>query len=412
MTELVEAVDIYLTGAEVTGDRLCIVSNSGGVCVLGSDYAAEQGLPLASWEPRTLAAITAALPPFASPRNPVDITGALLTDSRLVRRVLECIQQDSGADAFLISLPVSGRGYDVDEFASAVADFAQRIDRPLALVTPQPRAAALYRAHGLPVYADEAAGVRAVAGYLRHRQLMTRVASAPPLDLRPPSGAPATVWNEVRSLDFLAGRADVVDHRLATDAAGAAKAFVELGDGPVVVKGCTATVSHKSEYGLVELGCADVEAVAAAAERIEQRMRDHGLVADGILVESMLNGALEVMVGAHRDPRLGAVVVVGAGGKYVEALPDFAMLLPPFERDDVARAIAGLRIAPLVRGVRGEAPLDVGPWIDLALAVGALMVAEDSAVESLDINPVLLVRSVEGTRAVVADAVVMTSAGR
>jgi acyl-CoA synthetase (NDP forming) len=116
------------------------------------------------------------------------------------------------------------------------------------------------------------------------------------------------------------------------------------------------------------------------------------------------------MIGAHRDPKLGAVVVVGAGGKYVEAMPDFAMLLPPFSREDVAEAIGRLRIAPLLAGVRGERPLDVAAWIDLAMAVGALMVSPDSTVESLDANPVLLVHDGMRTRAVVVDAVVVDAA--
>jgi acyl-CoA synthetase (NDP forming) len=412
MTELVEAVDLYLSGAPVTGARLAIISNSGGSCVLSSDYAAEFALPLATWTPNTLADVTDALPPFASPRNPVDITGKLLHDSKLVRRLLDVIPADSGADAFLISLPVSGRGYDVDEFVSAVADFNDRIDRPLAFVTPQPGPAALYRARGLPVYADEAAGTRALAGYIRHRQLIERVATTAPLDLRRPTAGSTVVLNEPDSLAVLGGGADVVTHILVGDPPAAADAFAALGGGPVVVKGCTSSVSHKSDFELVELGCATADETAAAAGRVLARMSEHGFAADGVLVEQMVDGALEVMVGAHRDPTLGAVVIVGGGGKYVEAVPDFAMLLPPFSREDVARAIDGLRLAPLLTGVRGERPLDATAWIDLAMAVGELMVEPSSTIESLDANPVLLVHAGDGTRAVVADAVVVRGSAR
>jgi acyl-CoA synthetase (NDP forming) len=410
MTELVEAVDLYLAGATVAGDRLGIASNSGGVCVLASDYASDNGLPLATWDAPTEAAIRKALPTFASAPNPVDITGALLTDSLLVRRVLDCIEASSGADAFLISLPVSGRGYDIDEFASAVADFAHRIDRPLALITPQPRAVEAYRARGLPVYADEAAGVRAIAGYVRHRMLMDRMRGGQPLDLRRPGAEPTTMLNEARSLAVLGGRAEIVEHALVPDAAAAAAAFTSFGGRRVVVKGCTPTVSHKSDFGLVELGCATAEDAAAAAERILAAMAARGFAADGLLVEPMLDGLFEVMVGGHRDPKLGAVVIVGAGGKYVEAVPDFATLLAPFGRAEVVEAIESLRIAPLLRGVRGEEPVDIGAWVDLAVAISDLLVAADSTIESLDANPVLLVREDGKTRAIVADAVVVTSA--
>ena len=407
MTELVEAVDLYLVGAQVTGDRLAIVSNSGGSCVLASDYVSENGLTMAVWDARTEDAVRAALPTFASARNPVDITGALLTDSKLVRRALDQIDADSGADAFVVSLPVSGRGYDVPEFASAVADFAARVDRPLALVTPQPRAAALYRAAGLAVYADEAAAVRSLAGYLRHHGLRERAASAGALDLRRPSDGPTATLNEADSLALLAARADVVDHVLTTDPAAAGLAFASFGGGRVVVKGCTTSVSHKSDYGLVELGCTTVNETAAAAARIVDAMQRHGFVNEGLLVEPMLDGAFEVLVGGHRDTSLGAIVIVGAGGKYVEAVPDFATLLPPFGRAEALAAIASLRMAPLFAGVRGEEPVDVAAWADLAVAVGELMTAADSVIESLDANPVLLVRDGAATRAVVADAVVV-----
>lgn len=410
MTELVEAVDVYLTGASVAGARLAIVSNSGGVCVLASDYAGEHGLPLAAWTAPTLAAITAALPTFASAPNPVDITGALLTDSALVRRVLDCIDADSGADAFLVSLPVSGRGYDVAEFASAVAAFAARVDRPLALVTPQPRAVAVYRAAGLAVYADEASAIRALAGYVRHHELRRRVAGGRPLDLRRPGSGATTLLNEAASLAVLAGSADVVEHVLVADADAAADAAESFGPPRVVVKGCTTSVAHKSDHGLVALGCRGAEETAEAARRIVKAMDEHGFASDGLLVEPMLDAALEVMVGAHRDVKLGAVVIVGAGGKYIEAMPDFAMLLPPFSVDDAAAAIGTLRIAPVLGGVRGDEPLDVRAWADLAVAVGELMTSADSTIESLDANPVLLVRDDGRTRAIVADAVVVTGA--
>ncbi|WP_375476183.1 acetate--CoA ligase family protein [uncultured Jatrophihabitans sp.] len=407
MTELVEAVDLYLTGASVTGERLAIVSNSGGSCVLASDQAGAHALPMAVWDAGTEQAVRAALPAFASAPNPVDITGALLTDSGLVRRVLSCVRADSGADAFLVSLPVSGRGYDVPEFASAVADFAARVDRPVAVTTPQPRAAHEYRKHGLAVYADEAAGIRALAGYIRHADVRRRAIGRGVLDLRRPGVGPGMVRNEADSLAVLDGRADVVRHVLVDGPAAAAQAFTDLDAARVVVKGCTTTVTHKSDFGLVELGCASVEQVAAAAERVLDAMRANGFEVDGVLVEEMLAGAFEVMVGGHRDGKLGAVVLVGAGGKYVEAVPDFAMLLPPFDRADALAAIGSLRMAPLLAGVRGEAPVDAGPWADLAVAVGELLIAPESVVESLDANPVLLVRDGARTRAVVADAVVV-----
>lgn len=412
MNDFVQSVDLYLVGAEVSGDRLAIMSNSGGVCVLASDYASDFGLPLATFDAPTEAAIAAALPSFASPRNPIDITAGLLSDSGLIRRALDAIDNSSGADAFLVSIPVAGRGYDVEEFGSAIADFSARINRPVVAITPQPSVTEVFRKRGLSVYVDEADGVRAIAGYVRHHALIERASKSQLLDLRRASDQPTTMLNEAQSLACLNGRADVVAHRLVVGAAEAASAFAEFSGGRVVVKGCTTSVSHKSEHGLVELGCANEAETAEAATRIVAAMAEHGFRNEGLLVEEMLDGAFEVMVGGHRDASLGAVVIVGAGGRYVEAVPDFAMLLPPFGRSEVSEAIRGLRMAPLLDGVRGEAAVDINAWVELAVAVGDLLVAPDSSIESFDANPVLLVRAGGHTRAVVADAVVVTNGGR
>ena len=100
----------------------------------------------------------------------------------------------------------------------------------------------------------------------------------------------------------------------------------------------------------------------------------------------------------------GPVVVVGGGGKYVEALKDVALLIPPFAADDVKHALRGLRMAPLLDGVRGEPALDMDALAAIVLRVGQIICAAKGGVASLDINPVLVGAVGEG--AVVVDALV------
>jgi acetate---CoA ligase (ADP-forming) len=103
----------------------------------------------------------------------------------------------------------------------------------------------------------------------------------------------------------------------------------------------------------------------------------------------------------------GPVVVVGDGGQYVEAMPDVQILLPPFTADDVMRALSRLRIAPLLEGVRGEAPLDVDAFCRVAITAGLLMASPHAGVASLDLNPVIAGARGEGCR--VVDALVVTA---
>lgn len=214
--------------------------------------------------------------------------------------------------------------------------------------------------------------------------------------------------NEAESLSLLArAGVPVVPHRLCRTPQEAVAALGDLGE-PVVVKGCSADVAHKSELGLVHLGLVDAEGVAGAFEACRQALEQNGLAFEGVIVARMVRGRREMLIGAHRDPVFGPVVVVGEGGKYVEAVPDVRVLLPPFGADDVREALRRLRIAPILSGVRGEPPMDVAALCHAAAAVGRLMSETGNAIASLDLNPVLL--GSEGEGCVAVDAVVFTRA--
>jgi acyl-CoA synthetase (NDP forming) len=132
-----------------------------------------------------------------------------------------------------------------------------------------------------------------------------------------------------------------------------------------------------------------------------------GVQRDGVIVAATRKARREFMVGARIDPVFGPVVVVGDGGKYVEALKDCAVLLPPFSEEQVQAALRTLRIAPLLDGVRGEPPLDVAALSRIAVAVGRVIAGARGAIASLDLNPVMVGAAGEG--AVVVDALVEVS---
>lgn len=149
-----------------------------------------------------------------------------------------------------------------------------------------------------------------------------------------------------------------------------------------------------------------------AANELFARMREVGLSSDGVLVAPMVHALHEVLLGAHRDPVFGPVVVIGAGGRYVEALPDFQILLPPFTADEASKAISRLAMAPLLGGVRGEPAAAVQAWAECAVQLGAALAEPSSKVVSIDANPVMLgaADGRAGARALVVDAVVILAA--
>jgi acyl-CoA synthetase (NDP forming) len=411
MRGLVEATELYLKGWKPKGRRLVAISNSGAVCVMTADAATAVGMPMAKLADETDRKLKGILPSFATTTNPIDLTAALLSNSRLFGDILPVIAEDPAADAFLIGVPVAGPGYDVEAFARDAAAFGKQTGKPLVIAATQRSVADQFAAEGSSVFPTETEAVTALHQFLAHRELMARTRARQAIrgndtaqSSLPTTSAATAMLNEADSLALLAARGvPVVPHRLCRSRAEAIAAFETIG-GPVVVKGCSADIAHKSELGLVKLGVRTREEAGDIWAQMEEIIRKHGARFDGVIIAAMAGGRREIMIGAHRDPVFGPVVAVGDGGKYVEIFRDTTLLLPPFSLDDAREALGKLRIAPLFAGVRGEPPMDVDALCDAVVKIGELMLDPAAKVMSLDLNPVLLDSAGKGC--VVVDAVV------
>jgi len=406
VVEMVDAAALYLKGWRPRGRRLVSISNSGAVCVMSADAATEAGLSLEPLGEPTQAELRTILPGFATTTNPVDITAALLSNSSLFGSILPAIGRDPAADAFFVGIPVAGAGYDVEAFARDSARFEADTGKPLVAAVPQRSVAERFEAHGVVTYPTETEAIRALGQFLSHAERLraAKAEDAPaPVRRAPPAGT--RMLDEAASLALLGGRGvPVVAHRVVATPADARAAHAALGGGRVVVKGVSAKVAHKSELGIVKVGLDSADAVEAAAREVLDAAARAGVALDGVVVARMARGLRELMVGAHLDPTFGPVLVVGDGGKYVEAMPDVATVLAPFTPARIGRALRRLRIAPLLDGVRGEPPMDVDAFCRAAAAVGDLVADRDAGVASVDANPVIVGPRGEGCVAV--DAVV------
>jgi acyl-CoA synthetase (NDP forming) len=409
MRGLVEATELYLKGWKPRGRRLVAISNSGAVCVMTADAASAVGMPMAKLSGETDRKLKGILPSFATTTNPIDLTAALLSNSRLFGDILPVLAEDPAADAFLIGVPVAGPGYDVEAFARDAAAFGKKTGKPLVIAATQKSVADQFAEEGSSVFPTETEAVTALHQFLAHRELMARTAARKAERARiekPPLISPAStsMLNEADSLALLASRGiPVVSHRLCRSRAEAIAAFESIGS-PVVVKGCSSDIAHKSELGLVKLGITNREDAGEIWSEMESIIRKQGARFDGVIVAAMARGRREIMIGAHRDAVFGPVVALGDGGKYVEIFRDTALLLPPFSKEEAGEALGRLKIAPLLAGVRGEPPMDVDALCEAALRIGDLMLDPAAKVMSLDLNPVLLDSAGKGC--VVVDAVV------
>jgi acyl-CoA synthetase (NDP forming) len=171
---------------------------------------------------------------------------------------------------------------------------------------------------------------------------------------------------------------------------------------PVALKAVGPHISHKTERGLVVLGIQDEETVRTAAQSLLERAGDPDA---SLLVERMLHGARELMVGMKRDPLFGPVVVFGIGGVFTEALKDISLGVTPLAQRDVDQMLAGIRSAALLGSFRGMPPVDHAALTAVILAVARI--AEDHpAITEIDINPLI----VEDATPIAADALMIVDA--
>ena len=399
--ELVAAGQLYLAGGRPKGRRFVAVSNSGASCVMAADAAEEVGLELPQFAAGTQAKLKQALPAFATPSNPLDVTGALLSDSGLIGASLGVLGEEDACDLLMLAIPIAGAGYDVPRFARDAAAFQERRGKAVALAAPQAEVRAEFEKLGVPAFArerDAMLALRQLAAHsaqLRKRPFAAGARSAPALP-----GGRAGFLDEFESLALLAAAGvAVVEHRLCRSEEEARAAYAALGP-KVVVKACSASVPHKTEQGLVRVGLQSEEAAARAFRDFKPRLP----AADGVLVARHAAGRRELALGARLDALFGPVVMVGDGGIHLEALKDFRLLLPPFTPEDVLEALAGLRIAPLLGAQRGQPALDVGAFALMAVDLGEAMRGWRGRVASVDVNPVMLFE--QGHGALALDALV------
>jgi acyl-CoA synthetase (NDP forming)/RimJ/RimL family protein N-acetyltransferase len=375
------------------GRRVAVVSNAGGAGVLAADACGDNGLLLAPLSETTRQRLTELVPAGATIANPVDTSAAI--DAAAFRACLETVASDDSVDA-VISVIVPTGIADLTEAITAAA-----APKPLvASVLDQPDDVRVLTGSGsrvpsfaYPEGAAKALGHAASYGMWRTRQQgrvpelagidgdKARALVATFLDTNPAGG-----WLPAALARDLLGcyRIPLVSTALVVSEQGAVAAAAALG-GPVVLKADAKGLVHKTEAGAVKLDLRTDTDVAAAYRDLVDRFGD-GLT--GVVVQPMLRGGVEVLVGVVQEAVFGPLVVFGLGGIATDLLGDHTAKLTPLTDADARELITGLRAARLLDGYRGQPAADIDALADVLLRVSRL--ADDlPEVAELDLNPVL-----------------------
>jgi len=196
----------------------------------------------------------------------------------------------------------------------------------------------------------------------------------------------------------------VVKEKLVDSRAAAVKAAKAIGL-PVVLKACSPTIAHKTEKKLIEVDLRTLKEVERAYTAILGRVEDETQL-DGILVQQMIKGPRELVVGMIRDAQFGPCVMFGLGGIFTEVLKDVSFRIAPLEKRDALEMAEEIKGAPILRAFRGMPAVDLELLSSLLINAGKLGL-ENEAVKEMDANPLIIA----GDKPVVVDALVVLEGG-
>ncbi len=394
------------------GRRVGIVTNAGGPGILAVDACEAAGLQIAPLSEETRAQLRAFLPPEASVNNPVDMIASATADH--YRRTVELIGRDPNVDSVIVVFipPLSIRPEDV---ATAIVSAARELKGEKTILSvfmssrgvPAELRSSEVR---IPSFAFPESAAFALAQVARYGEWRVHPPAEPPkLEGLAPDQATALVaralgrgggWllpDEVAELFGCFGL-PLARQKTVVQPSDVAAVARELGR-PVAVKAIAPGVIHKSEAGAVRLDARTPEAAEAAAREMAARLAGEGHAPEGFLVQEMVGGGVEMIVGVVQEPQFGPVVACGAGGTLVEVLKDVTVRLAPLTREDASEMVRGLKSYALLGPFRGQPARDVGALEDVLLRVSAA--AEHlPQIAELDCNPVVVLEA----GAVIVDA--------
>jgi acetyltransferase len=392
------------------GPALAILTNAGGPGVMAVDALMSEGGTLAKLGPATLATLNAALPPFWSHANPVDLLGDATAER--YRIALEACAKDPGVHGLLVLLTPQAMT-DPTETARQLVPYS-RIDRKPLLACWMGGAAvqagrAVLSDAGIPLFDAPEAAIGAflhMVQYRRSQELLYETPQALPGDWKPDADRARAVFDRVRTenrtlldeaeaKDVLAAYGIPVPATIACRSADEAVAAATRIGFPVVTKLLSRTITHKSDVGGVQLNLGSAEEVRPAFETIRGNvLKTAGPEAfGGVTVQPMVREkGIELIVGSSVDRQFGPVILFGAGGILVEVMKDRALALPPLNRTLARRLMERTQIWHALQGVRGRPPADLAGLETLLVRFSQLLV-DFSAIQEVDMNPVLAASS-------------------
>jgi acetyltransferase len=369
----------YLTPPK--GRNLMISTSSGGAAILAIDEAEKNGLLTPEPTPGLKAKLRDMLPSHCAVGNPVDLTGDVMSEAGLYKRVMDETRPEFDYQVVIFGDPIPGASEVVTPSAGELVIFLGGAD------VEQVERAKLYD-QGIPVFPTPERGIKALAQFFRH--------SPAPAGIHPEAALPPVVG--LRLLPA-AEAAEMVTRAgipaaaapLAVSADEAVGLAHEFGY-PVALKVASPDIVHKTDVGGIHLYLMDDEEVRQAYQEImaSVHLRERMATIQGVTVSPMAKpGGLEVILGVMTDPQYGPVLMFGLGGIYTEIYKDVGFCVLPASDDELDRLIKGIKGYPLLTGFRGQPKRDIQA-LKVAMEALSRFAQRSPELDQIELNPLLL----------------------
>jgi acyl-CoA synthetase (NDP forming) len=399
------------------GNRVAVITGSGGSAVWMADILSAHGLELPVLEDDIQRRVLALLPSYASAQNPVDGTAQAIHEVGYARLV-EIVRESKRIDTILLIGSLANDATAAKR-AEELAEITASTEQPILLstyTTASPGAMARFAEAGIPCYTSMpgcARAIRALVDYaaFQARRRQPKVISETPPEVRDEVrrslAAAGRVLTEIEAKALLA-RYGVPrpQEMLVTTVGEAVKAAARIG-GPVALKIQSADITHKTEAGGIVLGVLGETAVREAYERVlaSTKRAYPEVPVQGILVQAMAPPGREIILGITRDSTFGPMLMVGLGGIHVEVLRDIAFAPVPIDEQEALALLDQLKGAALLGSIRGTPPADCAGLAKLIAKLSGFAADHADLIEEVDLNPVIV--HPQGQGLTVVDALIV-----
>jgi acyl-CoA synthetase (NDP forming) len=383
---LVEYAKFFAAAGKPLARGVAVVSGSGGAGVIAADMAARHGVPMPQPTDKTTAALRSVVPEFGAARNPCDPTGQVLSVPESFTKCCRALLEDPQYGVLLCAMSVASHETGGAR-AATIAELARTQAKPVSVVW----VSEWLQGPGSAAYeADDKVGFfrsidRCYAAIAAWQHWYEEQPQAKPRLSGNLSGKfkfenkRIIAEREAKRILAQYGVRSVAE-RHAKNAEEAVKAAAALGY-PVVLK-ADGDIAHKTEAGAVKLDLRDADAVRAACAAMTAAK-------EGFLVQPMLKGGVELVVGVKRDPLIGPVLLVGLGGVLVEIMRDTVLALAPVGMAEARRMLESLKGFKLLQGYRGSPAADLDAVCDAIARISEFAADHAEQIEEIDVNPLL-----------------------